>query len=112
MSLRIEEIFELIAQELDAAGMLTYLREGVFLSGGCARIPQIDELASQIFGLPATLGNTSCVSGLKSALNQPEFAAAIGLVRYGSFQMRKKMNERNSITTHFKKSITQLFKKA
>jgi cell division protein FtsA len=111
MSLRLEEIFELIAQELDQAGMLTYLREGIFLCGGGVRTPDIDRLASQIFGLPCTIGNTSCISGLKSALNQPEFATAIGLVRYGSFQQRKRLAERGSITSHFKKSLTSIFRR-
>src|SRR5205085_11436691 len=63
MSLRLEEIFELIAQELEAANMLACIREGIFLSGGCARIPEIDRLANQIFGLPACIGSASCVSG-------------------------------------------------
>jgi cell division protein FtsA len=112
MSLRLEEIFELIAQELEAANMLACLREGIFLAGGCARIPDIDRLASQIFGLPAVIGSASCISGLKSALDQPEFATAIGLVRYGSYQVRKRMAEKNSFTSHFKKTFGQIFKRA
>lgn len=112
MSLRLEEIFELIAQDLDAAGMLPYIREGVFLSGGGARIPEIDRLASQILGMPACIGNTTAVSGLKNALNQPEFATAIGLVRYGSFQARKRMVQKSSIGSHIKQSMAQLFRRA
>jgi cell division protein FtsA len=112
MSLRLEEIFELIAQELEAANMLACLREGIFLSGGCARISGIDRLASQIFGLPAVIGSASCISGLKSALDQPEFATAIGLVRYGSYQVRKRMAEKNSFTSHFKKTFGQIFKRS
>jgi cell division protein FtsA len=112
MSLRLEEIFELIAQELDAANMLACLREGIFLSGGGARIPEIERLASQVFGLPACIGSASGVSGLKSALDQPEFATAIGLVRYGSYQVRKRMTEKNPITSHLKKTFTQIFKRA
>jgi cell division protein FtsA len=111
MSLRLEEIFDLIAQDLDAAGMLPYLREGVFLCGGGARIPGIERLAGQIFGLPAKVGSTTCVSGLKSALNQPEFATAIGLVRYGSFQMRKRNSEKNSVGAYFKKTLNQVLRR-
>jgi cell division protein FtsA len=111
MSLRLEEIFELIAQELDAAGMLAFLREGVFISGGCARVPDIERLASQTFGLPAMIGSSSGVSGLKSALDQPEFATAIGLVRYGSYQLRKRQGDKNSVTAHFKKTLTQMFRR-
>jgi len=97
MSLRLEEIFELIEQELSNAGLLDYLRAGVLLCGGGARIPGIQKLAERIFQLPASLGKTNSISGLKSALDQPEFATAIGLVKFGSFQQKKKTN--NSFLT-------------
>jgi len=47
-------------------------------------------LAERIFHLPAFLGRTSSIAGLKSALDQPEFATTIGLVKFGSFQQKKK----------------------
>jgi cell division protein FtsA len=90
MSLRLEEIFELIALEINQAGLAPYLRAGVFLCGGCARIPQIEKLAERVFGLPVALGKANSISGLKSALDQPEFAAALGLVKYGSFRHRRR----------------------
>ncbi len=90
MSLRLEETFELIEAELGRAGLLDYVRAGVFLCGGGARIPGILKLAERIFQLPAHLGAANSVSGLKSALDQPEFAAAIGLVKYGSFQQKRR----------------------
>ena len=40
--------------------------------------------------MPVSLGQTNSVSGLKSALDQPEFATAIGLVKFGSFKTRKR----------------------
>jgi cell division protein FtsA len=93
MSLRLEEIFQLIAQDLEQAGLLDYLRAGVSLCGGGARIPQISQLAEQIFQMSVSVGKTNSVSGLKSALDQPEFAAAIGLVKFGSFKTRKRENK-------------------
>ena len=90
MSLRLEEIFQLTARELRQTGLLDYLRAGVFLCGGCARIPHIQKLAQQIFGLPVSLAQTNSIGGLKSALDQPEFASAIGLVKFGSFQRRNR----------------------
>lgn len=89
MSLRLEEIFQLIAQDLAQLGALDYLRAGVFLCGGGARIPQIAKLAEQVLQVPAFVGRTNSISGLKSALDQPEFAAPIGLVKFGSFQQRR-----------------------
>jgi cell division protein FtsA len=90
MSLRLEEIFQLIEQDLAQAGLADYLRAGVFLCGGGARVPQIAKLAEPILQMPVSLGQTNSISGLKSALDQPEFATAIGLARFGSFKNRKR----------------------
>jgi cell division protein FtsA len=90
MSLRLEETFELIAEDLADAHLQQYLRAGVVLCGGGARIPGIQKLAERVFGLPASLGRTNSISGIKSALDQPEFATAIGLVKFGSFQQKRR----------------------
>jgi cell division protein FtsA len=90
MSVRLEETFELIERDLSQAGLLEYLRAGVFICGGGAHIPRIQKLAEEQFHVPASLGRTNSISGLKSALDQPEFATAIGLVKYGSFQQKKR----------------------
>ena len=90
MSLRLEEIFQLIAQDLEQAGLADYLRAGVFLCGGCARTPNISRLAEQMLQMPVTAGQTQSISGLKSALDQPEFVTAIGLAKFGSFKSRKR----------------------
>jgi len=109
MSLRLEEIFRLIAQEVGQTGLLDYLRAGVFLSGGGARIPQIQKLAEQSFNLPVSLGKANSISGLRSALDQPEFAAAIGLIKFGSFQAKKR-GGRGSITEGIRNKVSQLFR--
>lgn len=101
MSLRLEEVFQLIGQDLEHAGLLDYLRAGVFICGGGARIPEVARLAERVFSLPVSLGKTNSISGLKSALDQPEFATGIGLVKFGSFQQRK---------TGSKRSITETLK--
>jgi len=90
MSVRLEEIFQLIGQDLEQIGVLDYLRAGVLLSGGGARIPNIATLAEQVLGVSAGIAKTTSISGLRSALDQPEFATAIGLVKFGSFHQRKK----------------------
>ena len=111
MSVRLEEIFELIAQDLEQAGLLDYLRAGVFLCGGGSRVPQIAGLAEQILRMPATLGKTNSISGLKSALDQPEFATAIGLVKFGSFQQRKRAGKA-SFADEIKNTFDQIFRRA
>jgi cell division protein FtsA len=110
MSLRLEEIFQLIAQDLENVDALNYLRAPVFLCGGGARIPLIARLAEQVLEMPVSLGKTNSISGLKSALDQPEFATAIGLVKFGSFQQRKRA-ARSSLAEGLKSTFGQLFKR-
>jgi cell division protein FtsA len=110
MALRVEEIFLLIEQELNKAGLLDYLRAGVVICGGGARIPGLQKLAESVFQLPAVLGKTNCISGLRSALDQPEFATAIGLVKFGSFQHKKKNN--GGTLQALKETFSGLWRKA
>lgn len=110
MALRLEELFQLIGRDLDQAEALDYLRAGVFLCGGGSRIPQIANLAEQILQMPVSLGKTNSISGLKSALDQPEFATAIGLVKFGSFQQRKRA-AKATLTDGIKTTINQIFKR-
>src|SRR3954470_22134762 len=111
MSLRLEEIFQLIGHDLGQAGAFEYLRNGVFLCGGGARIPEITRLAEQVLGLPVSAGQTNSISGLKSALDQPEFAAAIGLVKFGSLQQRKRA-ARSLFSNGIRGTLSNLFKRA
>ncbi len=86
MSMRLQETFELIARDIGQAGLIEYLRAGVVLCGGGARIPYITRLARDVFKLPVAIGRASTVSGIKNALDEPEFATSVGLIKFGVFQ--------------------------
>jgi cell division protein FtsA len=109
MALRLEEIFALIEAELCGLGLADRLRAGVLICGGGARIPGIQALAQNIFQMPGFLGKTNSISGLKSALDQPEFATAIGLVKFGSLQQKRKPSA--GLAGGLKKTLVELFKK-
>jgi cell division protein FtsA len=109
MSLRLEESFQLIEAEISNLGLLDQLRAGVFICGGGARIAGIQALAEKIFQMPAFLGKTNSISGLKSALDQPEFATAIGLVKFGSLQQKRKPSA--GLAGGIRKTLTELFRK-
>jgi cell division protein FtsA len=109
MSLRLEEIFQLVAQDLENAGALEFMRGGVYLCGGVSRVSGIAELAERVFQTPVTVGKTNSISGLKSALDQPEFATAIGLVKFGSFQQRKRA-AKQSLTAGLKQTLGRIFR--
>jgi cell division protein FtsA len=108
MTLRVEEIFQLINQALEKDGLRDYLRAGVFICGGGSRIPQIQKLAEEVLDMPCTFGRAGCISGLKATLDQPEFATAIGLVKFGSIQ-QKKRERGGALTKMFKSTKDVLF---
>jgi cell division protein FtsA len=111
MSLRMEEIFQLIAHELESARLLDFIRAGIFLCGGGSRTPGIQKLAEQVFGLSATVGKSNSLSGLKAALDQPEFATAIGLAKFGSFEHKKRSEEQRPLMWGFKNTLGQIFRR-
>ena len=110
MSVRLEEIFQLVGQDLEQAGVLDYVRAGVFLCGGASRSPDIARLAEQVLGMPVCVGKTNSISGLKSALDQPEFATAIGLVKFGSFHQRKR-SAKSSLADGIRTTLGQIFRR-
>lgn len=79
---RVRETFELLKRRLDAENHLPYLGAGVMLTGGCSLLKGIDQLAEEIFAMPAHLTHAHAVSGLTSAFENPQFSTAIGLIKY------------------------------
>ena len=108
MSLRLEEVFQLIAQDLEEAGLTDYLRAGIFLCGGGSRVPGLVQLAENVFQMNVAPGHASAISGLTTALDQPEFATAIGLVKFGSLKLRKRA-VRPAFSTGIKQVIGRFF---
>ena len=108
MSLRLEEVFQLIAQDLEEAGLTDYLRAGIFLCGGGSRVPGLVQLAENVFQMNVAPGHASAISGLTTALDQPEFATAIGLVKFGSLKLRKRA-VRPAFSAGIKQAIGRFF---
>ncbi len=87
---RLAEIFEFIHADLRHSGRAGQLPGGVVLVGGGAKIPALVDLVIQELRLPARVG-TPDLSGIEvatpevvSALEDPEFACCVGLVRLGA----------------------------
>jgi len=89
VSLRVEEILKIVAEELAQSGLTHLLRAGVLLCGGGARMANITTLAEKVFQMKCEVGHANGVSGLSQTLDEPEFATAIGLVKYGAIQQRQ-----------------------
>lgn len=79
---RIEELFTIIKDDIEKAGLLHHLGVGVVLTGGGAHLKGICEIAEEIFNLPAMVGRPINISGLSSELFEPEYAAPCGLIQH------------------------------
>jgi cell division protein FtsA len=79
---RTEEILQLVNEELRAIGRAELLPAGIILTGGGAKLMGIVELAKDIVRLPVQIGHPQPLGGILDRVDDPEFATAVGLVRW------------------------------
>src|SRR5215469_4338948 len=80
--LRLREIFELLKRTIQEEPFLNYLGAGIFITGGSSLLSGIDHLAGEIFEIPANLTHAQAAWGVTSAVENPQFSTAIGLVKF------------------------------
>lgn len=80
---RAEEIFELVLKEIKRSGYDGLLPAGVVLCGGTAELLGIRDLARDVMGLPARVGEPQDLRGLVDTLQSPAFATSVGLLKWG-----------------------------
>ena len=64
----------------------------VVLTGGGARLPGIEAIAEDVFGLPVRVGMPNTIGGLTDAMALPQYATAIGLVLFGANGERRRLH--------------------
>jgi cell division protein FtsA len=77
---RAEEIFSLVREQLETAGVLNRLGSGVVITGGSAIMEGMPELAERVFRLPVRRGTPRHMGGLVDAVNSPMYATGVGLI--------------------------------
>ncbi|HEY7163699.1 MAG TPA: cell division protein FtsA [Candidatus Binatia bacterium] len=80
---RLDELFQLVAKEIEKSGYKDSVTSGAVLTGGSMLMPGAVPMAEEIFGMPARLGNPTHVSGLVDVISSPVYAGGVGLVLYG-----------------------------
>jgi len=83
---RIDEILTLSRQEIVKAGLEDKIPSGLVLTGGCAALSGIGDLAEEIFEAPVRIGQPWRVGGLQDVVRSPMYATGVGLVLYGQAQ--------------------------
>ena len=77
---RLEEIFNLVRKELRQAHYDQRLPEGVVLTGGGARMRDIDKFVRNMLNMSVKIGVPSGLLGVADSTYKPEYATAVGLM--------------------------------
>ncbi len=79
---RVREILYLVRQLIGQQVHIGSLRAGIVLTGGTAKLNGLTDLAEEVFGIQAIIGNPKNVAGLEMSELGPEYSTAVGLLQY------------------------------
>lgn len=108
---RIHEIFSIIKEELERSNCLNNITQGVVITGGCALLPGITDLAGKIFKMNVRIGKPDYQGALSDLVNDPRLSTEIGLLDYALKQEAagsSKRSRKRKGTSVFSKAINWL----
>ncbi len=91
---RVEEILSLARRELEKSTLEAAIPSGVVLTGGCAALEGISDLAEELFEVPVRIGTPLHIGGLRDVVTDPMYATGVGLVLYGFGQSEERSTAR------------------
>lgn len=106
---RVRELFELVRKDVVAHCDLDLVRAGVMLTGGCCRLGGIQEVAADVFDLPVHAVVAQEVTGPTSVFQNPQYATAIGVVKYA--QLMQIEDEPDSLFGAVGKKLGNIFRR-
>jgi cell division protein FtsA len=80
---RVEEMFDLVQKEIKRSGYDGLLRAGAVITGGCAQVPGLRDVAARVLNLPVRLGRPERLTGMADQIRTPTFSTSVGLLRVG-----------------------------
>ena len=80
---RLEEIYKLLAEEVEKSGFTNSVPSGLVITGGGAITVGMIELGRKSMGMPIRIGSPSGITGLVDELLNPQYATTVGLLLYG-----------------------------
>lgn len=86
---RLDEIFSMVGVKIKKSGFGGMTPAGIVITGGGAQTVGILKAAKRNLAMPARIGIPKGVTGLVDEILEPSFAAAIGLIGYGSATEQK-----------------------
>ena len=76
------ELFEMLRDNLRAAGVFEMLGAGLVMTGGGARLNGMQEVAEDVLRKPARVASPLPIQKLPAALAEPEYSTVLGLIFY------------------------------
>lgn len=76
---RVAETLEMVRDRVESKNYLRHLGAGIVLTGGGALLPGAVELAQEILGTSARIGQPGNLGGIGTVYQSPEFSTVIGL---------------------------------
>lgn len=80
---RLNEIFQMVGQELQASGFAAATPAGVVITGGGAETIGMVDTAKRVLSMPARIGVPKGLSGLVDEIESATYATSMGLIMYG-----------------------------
>jgi len=81
---RVEEIFQLVRDRLESAGLTRAMGARVVLTGGACQLAGVREMAAHMLNKPVRLGRPFALRGLPDSASGPAFATAAGLLAWAA----------------------------
>ena len=81
---RLLDIFDKVRKEIKRAGFDQRLPEGIVLTGGGAKLRDIDVFVKEALNAAVKIGVPENLSGVAESIKKPEYATAVGLMMMAS----------------------------
>ncbi|MDW7773219.1 MAG: cell division protein FtsA [Desulfobulbaceae bacterium] len=105
---RMEEILQMVNKEICSSGYRTRLNAGIVITGGCALLAHMVDMAEQIFDLPVRVGYPKGIGGRTEEVDSPRCTTAVGLVLYGSQVMHSTAKGSSGVREKLKKWVRNI----
>ena len=79
---RMEEIFEMIRDKLEASGADKMAGRRCVITGGASQMLGVNEMAARMLGKQVRKGKPAHIAGLAEAISGPAFSTVIGMLHY------------------------------
>jgi cell division protein FtsA len=86
VDMRLKEILDLLAKDIQRAGAANPVLAGAVISGGSALVPGLANLVDETLMLPTRMGYPEVLGGLTDVIHNPAYATGVGLVLYGFYR--------------------------